>query len=73
MAEKSLVNDSAEIDGAAPPELDELEAVPAELELELEGLELELDELLPHPAAINAAAHSAGIALFQLVMELSSS
>jgi hypothetical protein len=64
--EKSLLNESAEIAGALPP--DELAAVLEVAELELE---LELDEL-PQPAAIKAAAARVGTnARFQLAIRLS--
>jgi hypothetical protein len=59
MAAKSLVNESAETFGVAPPELDV--ALADEVALELE---LELDEL-PQPATSAAATSVGMIARFQ--------
>jgi hypothetical protein len=70
MAEKSLVNDAAEMLGAAPP--DAADDVPA-LELELAAAELdfevELDPELPQPAMTAAATSVGTIARFQAVIK----
>jgi len=63
MAEKSLVNDAAEILGVAPPEAaaDDEELV----------VVLELDDELPQPAITAAAANAGTRPLFHTVIRIS--